>query len=394
MTERGLPIVDGAPACPFVAFEDDRDERAPAPDHRHRCYAEARPAPRALAHQQAYCLSSSFPVCPTFQDWARREAARTRAAESMAAVDAADEAALDLPPRRNTPREWTAPPPWVGEGHDSPVEGADATPGFLPSRSQPGQGLAGSPADRLAGGEAPEAPREQREWAWEPAREQHDEGLWGRSGPDPLAHRPPDDSHATPPEFEHEVPPERRVRQSAGFGLPLGDRRPRVGQARPRQPVREETGPSWERPRRYEAYPSLRTRVGLPSISMPPLALATVAVVVAALALFFLPALLGIGSPTNPSGASPSRAPSASVPASPVSPTPSAAPTAQVYIVAPGDTLSRIATQFGVTVDEILAANPQIRNPNRIAVGDEITIPEPAAAAPSELEGEEPSPSG
>ena len=27
MTERGLPIVDGAPACPFVAFEDDRDER-------------------------------------------------------------------------------------------------------------------------------------------------------------------------------------------------------------------------------------------------------------------------------------------------------------------------------------------------------------------------------
>src|SRR3954462_4301348 len=79
MTERGLPIVDGAPACPFVAFEDDRDERASSPDHRHRCYAEPRPAPRALAHQEAYCLSSAFPVCPTFQDWARREAARSRA---------------------------------------------------------------------------------------------------------------------------------------------------------------------------------------------------------------------------------------------------------------------------------------------------------------------------
>src|SRR4051794_4047500 len=78
MTERGLPIVDGAPACPFVAFEDDRDERATSPDHRHRCYAEAQPAPRALAHQEAYCLSSAFPVCPTFQDWARREAARSR----------------------------------------------------------------------------------------------------------------------------------------------------------------------------------------------------------------------------------------------------------------------------------------------------------------------------
>jgi len=75
MSDRGLPIVDGAPACPFVAFEDDRDARATAPDHRHRCFAEARPAPRAIAHQEAYCLSSAFPVCPTFQDWARREAA-------------------------------------------------------------------------------------------------------------------------------------------------------------------------------------------------------------------------------------------------------------------------------------------------------------------------------
>src|SRR5919206_4150379 len=85
MTERGLPIVDGAPACPFVAFEDDRDERASSPDHRHRCYAEPEPAPRALAHQEAYCLSSAFPVCPTFQDWARREAARTRGTSAAAA---------------------------------------------------------------------------------------------------------------------------------------------------------------------------------------------------------------------------------------------------------------------------------------------------------------------
>ena len=78
MSDRGLPIVDGAPACPFVAFEDDRDGRSTAPDHRHRCFAEPRPAPRALAHQEAYCLASAFPVCPTFQDWARREAAAAR----------------------------------------------------------------------------------------------------------------------------------------------------------------------------------------------------------------------------------------------------------------------------------------------------------------------------
>src|SRR5215217_5768900 len=86
MTDRGLPIVGGAPACPFVAFEDDREARATSPDYRHRCYAEVRPAPRALAHQEAYCLSSAFPVCPTFQDWARREAARARTGTGGAAA--------------------------------------------------------------------------------------------------------------------------------------------------------------------------------------------------------------------------------------------------------------------------------------------------------------------
>src|SRR5438477_12991961 len=80
MIDRGLLNGDGAQACPFVAFEHDRDERATSPDHRHRCYAEARPAPRAIAHQEAYCLSSAFPLCPTFQDWARRESARARGA--------------------------------------------------------------------------------------------------------------------------------------------------------------------------------------------------------------------------------------------------------------------------------------------------------------------------
>ncbi len=81
MTERTANET-GAIACPFVAFVDDRDERADLPDHRHRCYAEIRPAQRALAHQQAFCLSAGFAACPTFQDWARREAARARGVAS------------------------------------------------------------------------------------------------------------------------------------------------------------------------------------------------------------------------------------------------------------------------------------------------------------------------
>ena len=84
MTDRELPTIAGAIACPFVAFEGGRDSRATSPDHRHRCYAEVRPTPRALAHQQAYCLSSAFAVCPTFQDWARREAAQAQPAPELA----------------------------------------------------------------------------------------------------------------------------------------------------------------------------------------------------------------------------------------------------------------------------------------------------------------------
>ena len=52
-------------------------------------------------------------------------------------------------------------------------------------------------------------------------------------------------------------------------------------------------------------------------------------------------------------------------------------------MVKPGDTLNKIAKKYKVTVDQLLAANKQIKNPNKIAVGDEITIP--VIAAPSEV---------
>jgi hypothetical protein len=92
--------MDGAPACPFVAYVDDRDGRSTSPDHRHRCFAESPPAPRAVAHQEAYCLSSAFPVCPVFQEWARREAAQARG-QGSASDDAAG---------AEEPRERPVPP--------------------------------------------------------------------------------------------------------------------------------------------------------------------------------------------------------------------------------------------------------------------------------------------
>ena len=47
-------------------------------------------------------------------------------------------------------------------------------------------------------------------------------------------------------------------------------------------------------------------------------------------------------------------------------------------MVKPNDTLSKIAAKYHVTTDQILTANPSIKNPNKIAVGDKIVIPQPA----------------
>ena len=50
-------------------------------------------------------------------------------------------------------------------------------------------------------------------------------------------------------------------------------------------------------------------------------------------------------------------------------------PSITVYIVQPGDTLFKIAQRFGTTVNAILAANPEITDPNRIYPGQKILIP-------------------
>jgi LysM domain-containing protein len=423
VTERGLPIADGAPACPFVAFEDDRDERATEPDHRHRCYADVRPAPRALAHQAAYCLSSAFPVCPTFQDWARREAARARdaaasaaaevarvapaqasqppttddaatpesapppaaaraegdaAATSAAAVAGADadasdpagaveadapsdgpgfdeESSDDEPhdddgPRRNPPREWSAPPPWLASAEAARAKPSEA-PDFLAGRSDPTRGLAGSAADLLAGGSPP------------------------RPAPPPHLAAPADLPGQADgvPDFEaRDLPRPAAPRRAATA------RRPRAYDQHLGGPT---TGPDWERPKRYEAYPTIRTRMGLPSI--PRLAGMAAAVALAAVALFFLPALLGLGANDGP-GASPSRSPS---PSQSIAPTPTPAPTPVVYIIKKGDTLSKIAVAHGLTTDQLMAANPTIKDPNKIIIGQQIIIPPPPSAVPDEFGG-------
>ena len=46
------------------------------------------------------------------------------------------------------------------------------------------------------------------------------------------------------------------------------------------------------------------------------------------------------------------------------------------YTVVSGDTLWAIAGKFGVALNDLIAANGQIKNPNLIHPGDKITIPE------------------
>ncbi len=65
-------------------------------------------------------------------------------------------------------------------------------------------------------------------------------------------------------------------------------------------------------------------------------------------------------------------------------PAPSSTPGPYIYAVRPGDTLVGIATQFGVALDELIAANG-LSDPNVLAVGQELVIPGLRAPAPREL---------
>jgi murein DD-endopeptidase MepM/ murein hydrolase activator NlpD len=53
------------------------------------------------------------------------------------------------------------------------------------------------------------------------------------------------------------------------------------------------------------------------------------------------------------------------------------------YTVKPGDTLSRIAMRNGMTLPQLLQANPQIKDPNRISVGDVVNLPDGSTGVPA-----------
>lgn len=412
MNQRGELFGESPQACPFIALELDRDRRSDKPDYRHRCFAEPIPQPRAIAHQEAYCLSSEFAACPIFQGWAMRAAARPvpvpsgyegRTAQPQAPMPSAPEAQAaaaqaalpaDVPPVAPAPGEA-----WPAETF-SPASSVD-TPAQMAAFGQEDSG-------ERAGVEEFESatPAEA-----EPPFEHEFPSAWSTASASPAAPSP-----AFLAGGSERAAPDAALNPS-GDDAPVPDflagraERAPVARPRPSRPdvqsretvSREDLVPSWELTSRYGADPGdghggrrVRDdddgggggggRFG---------GLVTAIVVVAILALgvagvIFLPGLLA-GRPAATSTPTITLAPtflsSPTLPVASVTPIasvgPTLAPTAtpepgatpRLYRIKGGDTLGRIAQRFRVTVAEILAANPQITNPDRIVPGDVITIP-------------------
>ena len=363
MAARGESFGEAPRACPFVALEDDRDARADAPDPRHRCYAEPTPQPRALLHQEAFCLSPGFAACPIFQDWAAGAAARpispvaaaSAATEQLGVFDAVDDAEPDI----------DALPAPDGD------PGADEQP-LAPLAPIPPPVPVDAELDVAEENDIPPVPP----------------FLAGRPGAESAvsATNESGGSPAQPLDRQVEIPPPA-PRSSIPRGIPS------------EKVAREDVIPSWGIDGRFGAQPDRDPdddRYG---------GWLTAIAVVAILALgvagvIFLPGLLAGGPSRTPSPAAtirPSIIPTASAPlvtpsdalpsatASPIASGPTPEPTVQMtprlYPIRAGDTLARIARRFDVTVEDILAANPDITNPNHIQVGQLIVIPQPPPTA-------------
>ena len=105
---------------------------------------------------------------------------------------------------------------------------------------------------------------------------------------------------------------------------------------------------------------------------------------VSVLATVLIAGCLGASATPTPAPATPTPAPEATVEELPSlepvdSPVPTEAPTpapgAKVYTVKSGDTLYAISIKYKVTVKAILAANPSIKDPNLLKIGQKIVIP-------------------
>ena len=362
MTEPRHP---DARICPFLAFERVRDQRSAGADEHHRCYAAVRPAPISFSHQRTYCLSAQFPACPVFQDWAVRQAARP----AEAGGTRAPVVPVPLPEGRPEPAETDrVVPAGMSEAprpEDPPARPAvdPGLPGFLQGRAAGDVFQEGAwPRSAQQPGREDETPLARA--AAERARRERSEPHAGAAGRFP---QPAESAERFAPSAEAA---ERFAPQRApDHRTPAWP----VEQAVPAEPA----AGAVTRARRQQRPPAARRR----RVPIPGLVLAVLALALAGVLAFLLP---GILAPDRGRAPRTSPRPTATAPVvaptvDPGSPTATPAPTQHTYRVQRGDTLGRIARQFGLTVRQVLDANPGIDDPNQIEVGDEIIIPEGAA---------------
>ena len=96
-------------------------------------------------------------------------------------------------------------------------------------------------------------------------------------------------------------------------------------------------------------------------------------VLLAGAVLFAAPTIVkGIGGFVGALSETP--APSAT-PTPSVEPTPVPTPEPVLYTVQAGDTMAKISARYQVSIDVILGANPAIKDPAKIYVGQQIIIP-------------------
>lgn len=408
MASRGTLSNAGPGACPFVALELDRDRRAERPDYRHRCYAEQVPAPRTIAHQERYCLSPNFSGCPIFQDWAVRAAARP----------------VPLPPGHEGGRR-AAPDPrgtrvaGAGAMSMAATEMADAAgdrSAVRPTDSRPEEGWPDSMATSLPPVQAAAAAEG---LAAEPIDEQQLSAFDAQpfidsAGPTPhIDASPPAPAVVTPTRapMDRTPTPETPAYDSDPIDLDEPDAaavpaflagrssRPPRSQMVDDGVAREDVVPSWEVHGRFGAHDGREPRGDGAFTRLLTIAAVIVILALGVLAVILIPGLLS-GSPqqtTRPSvlrtalptasliAVLPTASPLPLATPSPITEPTTAAtpgPSPMSYKIKAGDTLAKIARRNGITVDDIMAANPQISDPNDIQVGQRIVIPIPAASPP------------
>ena len=128
---------------------------------------------------------------------------------------------------------------------------------------------------------------------------------------------------------------------------------------------------------------------------MVPLLLGGLAVVLLVVGLFLvviwltgggLPSLPFLSTDTPTPTQTYTPPPPTATPTITLTPPPSETPTPEgpkTYIVESGDTLFSIAEEFGVSIDQLLAYNPEITDPNNIPIGSQIIIPPVDAPLPT-----------